>query len=396
MTAREAFVLDPEVTFLNHGSFGACPRVVLEAQAELRALLEREPVQFFLTEYEPRLEAARSRVAAFVGAPASDIAFVRNATAGVNAVLRSVRFAPGEQILVTDHGYNACSNAVRYVAERSGAEVVVVTLPWPVEDPADVVRAIASGVTGRTRLALVDHITSATGMVLPIASVVNALAARGVDTLVDGAHGPGMLELELEKLGAAYYTANFHKWTCAPKGAGLLYVRPDRQADVHPAVISHGLNSPRPRSKFLEEFDWIGTDDPSPWLALPTALDAVPALLGDGATWADVRAHNRDLVLRGRAMVGEALGVEPPVPEPMIGSLAVLPLPDGQGEPAGGALLQSALQQRLFDEFRVEVPIPAFPAWPKRLVRISAHLHNAEADYRRLAEVLPAALATER
>ena len=382
---REHWTLDPEIVFLNHGSFGACPREVLAHQSELRARMEREPVCFFVHQLEPLWNEARERVAAFVGARPEDMGFVRNATSGVNAVLRSLRFEPGDQLLCTDHGYNACKNVLDFVAARWGAEVVVAKLPWPVPAPEAITRAIEGAVTPRTRLALIDHVTSPTGLVLPIAEIVRALDARGVDVLVDGAHAPGMLPLDVEAIGAAWYTANFHKWTCAPKGAAMLWARADRQAELHPAVISHGFNSGRPRKRLLEELDWTGTDDPTPALCVPKAIDVVGRI---GGGWDAIRERNRSLALRGRDLLAEALAVEPPAPDEMIGALAALPLPDGDGAPPSSALYADPLQVALFERHRVEVPIPPWPRPPGRLVRISAFLHNDEADYRALATAL--------
>ncbi|RZO60853.1 MAG: aminotransferase class V-fold PLP-dependent enzyme [Sandaracinaceae bacterium] len=386
---RQHWTLDPAITFLNHGSFGACPREVLDHQSELRARMEREPVHFFVHQLEPLWNAAREQAAAFVGARPEDLAFVRNATAGVNAVLRSLRFAPGDQLLCTDHGYNACRNVLAFVAERWGAEVVVAKLPFPLSDPSEVTRAIADAVTDRTRLALIDHVTSPTGLVLPIAEITEALSERGVRTLVDGAHAPGMLALDVEATGATWYTANFHKWTCAPKGAAMLWAHPDAQEGLHPAVISHGYNSGRPRKRFLEEMDWTGTDDPTPALCVPKAIEVVGAI---GGGWDAIRERNRALVLHGRDILAEALDVAAPAPDAMIGSLAALPLPDGDGAPPSSALYADPLQIALFERHRVEVPIPPWPHPPRRLVRISAHLHNEASDYGRLAAALQAEL----
>lgn len=386
---RQHWTLDPAITFLNHGSFGACPREVLDHQSELRARMEREPVHFFVHQLEPLWNAAREQAASFVGARPEDLAFVRNATAGVNAVLRSLRFAPGDQLLCTDHGYNACRNVLAFVAERWGAEVVVAKLPFPLSDPSEITRAIADAVTDRTRLALIDHVTSPTGLVLPIAEITEALSERGVRTLVDGAHAPGMLALDVEATGATWYTANFHKWTCAPKGAAMLWAHPDAQEGLHPAVISHGYNSGRPRKRFLEEMDWTGTDDPTPALCVPKAIEVVGAI---GGGWDAIRERNRALVLHGRDLLAEALDVAAPAPDAMIGSLAALPLPDGDGAPPSSALYADPLQIALFERHRVEVPIPPWPHPPRRLVRISAHLHNEASDYGRLAAALQAEL----
>ena len=375
------FELDPAVTFLNHGSFGACPRVVLEAQRELRARLESEPVLFMGRQWEGLMDGVRAVLGAFLGAAPDDLALVTNATAGVNTVLRSRRFEPGDEILVTNHGYNACSNAARFVAERQGLRVVVARVPFPLKDPGQVTDAVAAAVTPHTRLALLDHITSPTGLVLPIEALVRSLAARGIDTLVDGAHAPGMLPLALDALGAAYYTGNCHKWMCTPKGAAFLHVRKDRQADVHPLAISHGANSPRTdRNRFRLEFDFTGTQDPTAWLVIPEAIRFMGTLLSGG--WDELRARNRALVLRGRTVLGEALGIAAPAPESMLGSLATLPLPPGL-TPA-----PEAITGTLFDRHRIEVPAWFWPASPARILRISAQIYNSESQYVFLASAL--------
>lgn len=383
----DPWLLDPDVVFLNHGSFGACPQPVLDYQQAMRARLERQPVQFFVRDLEDLLDEARAALGAFLGAPAQDLAWVPNATTGVNAVLRSLALEPGDELLVTDHEYNACRNTLDFVAARAGARVVVVPLPFPIADPETAVAAILARVSDRTRLALIDHVTSQTGLVLPIARIVAALRERGVETLVDGAHAPGMLPLDLSGLGAAWYTGNCHKWLCAPKGAGFLYVRPDLQSTVRPVTISHGANATRrDRSRFLLEFDWTGTGDPTAILAVPEALRFMGGLLAGG--WPALREHNRTLVLEGRDMLCASLGIEPPCPDDMIGSLAALPLPDGDGAPPESALYTDPLQDRLLEDFAIEVPIVPWPAPPQRLLRISAQIYNRPEDYRQLADAL--------
>lgn len=383
----------PDLAFLNHGSFGACPLPVLEVREELYRELERQPIDFLVRRLESRFDAAREALAAFLGADPRDLVAVPNATTGVNAVLRSLSFAAGDELLTTDHAYNACRNALDYVAGRWGAKVVVAAVPFPVAGAAQVVEAVLAAVTPRTRLALIDHITSPTGLVWPVEELVPRLAERGIDTLVDGAHAPGMLPLDLDALGAAYYAGNCHKWLCAPKGAGFLHVRRDRQEGqegqegIHPVVISHGANRPRPgRSRFHDEFDWTGTSDPTPFLCVPAALDFMAELLPGG--WPEIRRRNRELALAARGILAAALEVEPPAPEEMIGSLVSLPLPDGSPEPPVSALYVDPLQEELLARYRIEVPIVPWPAAPRRLVRISAQLYNAEDDYRRLGAAL--------
>ncbi|HSO30503.1 MAG TPA: aminotransferase class V-fold PLP-dependent enzyme [Candidatus Sulfomarinibacteraceae bacterium] len=390
--------LDPAVTYLNHGSFGACPVPVLEAQRALIDELEAGPVRFLWATFEARIDAARLEVAAFLGADPEGLVFVPNATTGVSTVLRSLRFEPGDELLTTNHEYNAVVNALREVARSTGARVVVARLPLEIEAPEHAVDAILAAVTPRTRLAVVSQVTSPTATILPIAELVRALDARGVDLLVDGAHAPGMVALGLDRLGAAYWTGNGHKWLCGPKGSGVLHVRADRRAAIHPLVISHGFNDERPdRSRLWKEFDWTGTGDPTPYLALPVALRAVEALHADG--WPGVMTANRDLVLDGRRRVAAALGVMPRTPDELLGSMATIPLPLS---PMPDDEID-ALKASIVADDRIEAPILGWPvpaardspgALPSAVaVRISAQRYNEPADYDRLAEVLARRLA---
>ena len=394
--------LDPDVTFLNHGSFGACPIAVLEAQTEYRARLEREPVRFFVEELEPLLDGARAAIGAFLDAPPETIAFVTNATVGVNGVLRSLEptLEPGDELLTTSQAYNACANALRYTAERTGARVVVAELPIPLASPDEALERITAAATERTKLALIDHVTSPTAGVLPLERIVRALDERSIDTLVDGAHAPAMLELSLDTLQPAYYTGNFHKWCCAPKGAGFLYVRPDRQNAIHPAIISHGLNSPRTdRSRYLIEFDWTGTGDPTPFLCVPHAIEHVASLVPGG--WPEIRRRNTALARRARRLLIDRLGLEPTVPESMVAHIASVVLPPADpgaatASPPRTPLYADPLQHRLLEEFRIQVPIipwpPSTDGPQQRLTRVSAQLYNDTADYERYAEALAALL----
>ena len=393
-----AWRLDPSVAFLNHGSFGACPAAVLEAQARWRDRMEAEPVRFLARDLEGLLAGARAELAGFVGADPDDIAFVANATSGVNAVLRSLSFAPGDELLVTDHAYNASVNALRFVAAASGARVVVARIPFPIEDPAQAVEALLRSVTVRTRLVLLDHVTSPTALVLPIEDLVRELTRLGVDVLVDGAHGPGMVPLDLDALGAAYYTGNCHKWCCAPKGSAFLHVRRDRQALVRPLAISHGANSTRTdASRFRLEFDWTGTDDPTAWLSIPDALRSLAD--ADPGGWPGVMAANRQLALAARAFLEEVLGVEPAVPASMIGAMAAVRLP-GTSWVQGGAAAAEALHDALRDR-GFEAPVIAWPPpWliasgdvpagtrGDLYVRVSAQRYNRIEQYEALAATL--------
>ena len=376
--------LNPDIDYLNHGSFGACPLAVLQYQAALRTELEREPVDFLVRSLPARLDDARRRLALFLGAEPQDLAFVANATMGVNAVLRSLNFTAGDEILTTSHVYAACHKTLRYVAERSGARIVMAPLPFPLDSAEQVVAAVLAAVTPRTRLALLDHVTSPTALILPIERLVAELDARGIDTLVDGAHAPGMVPLTLTSLGAAYYTGNCHKWLCAPKGAAFLHVRRDRQRDLHPTVISHGFSG-----GFHAEFDWTGTADPTAFLAVPAAIDYLGSLLPGG--WSELMARNRALALECRAILQDSLGVRQAAPAAMIGSIASVILPPA----APGSMAAKFDRDRVASWCRERGVESWFHDEPLPLMRISAQLYNDAGQYRRLAALLVTLLRGE-
>lgn len=383
---KQHWTLDPDITYLNHGSFGATPRVLLEKQNEFRAQMEREPVRFFVRELEPLLDEARQALATFLGADPAGLAFVVNATAGVNAVLRSLDLDKHDELLVTNQEYNACRNALDYAALLAGAKIVVVDIPFPIFSAGEIVERVLEKVTDRTRLFLVDHITSQTAVIFPIERLVEEMAQRGIDTLVDGAHAPGFLPLDLTKIGAAYYTGNLHKWVCAPKGAAFLHVRENRRASIRPIAISHGANSARrDRSRFFLEFDWTGTFDPSAWLVVPDALRFLPSIVEGG--WPEVMRRNRELALCARDLLCATLGIDKPAPDEMLGAMAAFPLPAGDLSTAP-SLDGDPVQDRLLFDYGIEVPVIPWPSPPNRVLRVSAQLYNDFPDYQKLASAL--------
>ena len=366
---RNEWSLDPEWLTVNHGSFGATPTVVLQAQAEWRARMERQPSAFMHDTLPTALRAAAAALAAFLGAEAQDLAFLDNATTGCNAVLRSLRLNPDDEIVVLTHGYNAVRNTVRYVAERAGARMVEAELPFPDTDDA-IVAALEAALTPRTRLAVLDHITSPTALILPVAAMTAACHARNVPVLVDGAHAPGQVALDLAALDADWYTGNLHKWLCAPKGSAFLWSRRDRQHDLHPTTISHGLDA-----GYLAEFDWPGTRDFTPYLATEAAL-AFHEKLG-GPT---LRARNAALAGEAAEILSAALQTESH--HSPGGSMAIIRLPTaGPATRAHAAELRARLLAARTDA-------PVMPQDSKLWLRISAAAYNDRADYERLAEIV--------
>ena len=395
------WTLDPSTIFLNHGSFGATPRRVLEAQAAWRERMEREPVAFFARDLEPAMDEARAALGRFLGADPEDLALVPNASAAINTVARSLDLHSGDEIVVLDHAYNAARNALAEVASSAGARLVPARLTFPGSTPERAREAILGSVTARTRLVMVDHVTSATALVLPVTEIVSALAERGIPTLIDGAHAPGMLDLDIEAIGAAYYAGNCHKWLCAPKGSGFLHVRAELRDRVRPLVISHGANSPRiDRSRFRLEHDWTGTTDPTPLLSIPAAIAFGASLLPGG--WDEIRSRDRDLAIVARDILCDALEVDPPAPDSMIGSMVAVPLPVAETE--GSEPPADQYDDPVHAELQRHGIQAAISPWPRspdggpwqRLVRVSAAPYVSLEDVQLLARVLRDVVADAR
>ncbi|MFP3915907.1 MAG: aminotransferase class V-fold PLP-dependent enzyme [Actinomycetota bacterium] len=373
-------MLDPDVTHLNHGSFGATPVRVLEDQDDWRRRLETNPVRFFDEEYHPALADARDRLVGFVGGEVEGTAFISNTTTGVNAVLSSLPLGPGDEVVVTNHEYNACRNAAEAWAQRAGAKVVEARIPFPPGSPKVVVEQIMASVSSATRLVIVDHVTSPTGLIFPVEAVVAALEPE-VPVLIDGAHAPGMLPLDVGALGGSFYVGNLHKWVCAPKGAAFISVAERHRDDLKPLVISHGWNMRSPDQPWIHAlFDWTGTDDPTAHLAVPAAIATMGNAHPDG--WDGVRSANHTLVVEGRRIVSEALGLDPGPGEEWCGSMAATVLP---GEAEEGVIVDE-LTSRLRHNHAIEVPVFAWEG--RRILRLSAQRYNRLDDYRRLVDAL--------
>lgn len=375
----EHWGLDPAITYLNHGTVGAVPREVLAAQQAVRDAIERNPARFLLRELAdvrqipmrmpPRMRTAIAPIAAFLGSDADDLVFVDNATAGCNAVLRSWPFRPGEGILVTDHGYGAVTNAARYAAERTGAHVRTVTLPWPHVTPESVVAAIVEAIGPDTRMLVVDHVTSGSALVLPVQAIAAACRERGVITLVDAAHAPGMLPVDLRSLGCDFWTGNLHKWAMSPRSSAVLWARREWQANLHPTVVSwgHGLG-------MSAEFDLAGTRDPSPHLAAPAGLAFLQRLGLDA-----VREWNHRLAWESAVRFTQRWGTRIPGPESMYGSMVTIPFPESWDASAPAV---QALKDALLYEDGIEAQMHAFAgrAW----LRLAAQVYNDASDFERL------------
>lgn len=375
---RDAFLLEPGIAYLNHGSYGATPRVVLAAAERWRQRLEAQPCRFMGSELAPALRKAAARLAAFLGAAGEDLVFVENATAGANAVLRALDFKPGDELLTTTHVYGAVRKTLQYVAARTGAVLVEAKLPFPVADEDEIVAAVTQRFTARTRILVLDHVTSPTALILPIQRLIAAAKAQGIVVLIDGAHAPGMLALDIPALGADFYVGNCHKWLFAAKGCGFLWVAPAMQKAIHPLVISHGYGN-----GFLAEFDWVGTRDPSNWLAVETALDFVETIGADS-----LRQRNHALMRAAATMLSGQWGTPIGAPFALLGSMATIGLPARGRFAALPPTLDSAAKIRghLWGEHRIEVPIVAFA--DRLWARISAQIYNEPADYSRLGDAL--------
>ena len=374
---RADFLLAEGFDHLNHGSFGATPRVVLEAAAESRERMEADPTTFFRRDLVPGLRAAAARVAAFLGGRGEDWAFVENATAGLNAIIASLAptLGPGDEILCLSQVYNAVDNALRYHAERTGACVVTIDVPIPFTNPAPLLEALCQAIGPRTRLAVFDHITSAGAVVLPVREMAALCKERGVPVAIDGAHAPGQIALDVPALGVDWYVGNLHKWAFAARSTGILWCAPERRTALHPTSISHALGA-----GFPDEFDYTGTRDNSAWLAVPAALDYI-AGFGVEA----LRAHNTALACEAGALLSDAWGSEAAASPEFCAAMVSLRLPGGGGGDREAARLLAA---RLNDTHHITAGVMVLDGglW----LRVSAQIYNEIEDYQRLAAIGPA------
>ena len=372
--AGEHFLLRRGTAYLNHGSYGACPRPVFEVYQAWQRDLESQPVEFLGRRLDGLLADARTRLAQYLGTRGDNIVFVPNATHGMNIVARSLHLEPGDEVLGTDHEYGAVERTWRFVCAPRGAHYRTQPIPLPAADPALVADQFWAGVTERTRIIVVSHITSPTALIFPVAEICRRAAARGIVTVVDGAHAPGQIDLALDALGADYYTGNCHKWLCAPKGSGFLYARPDRQHLLQPLVVSWGWQAREPGpSPFQDYFRWIGTDDPAAYLSVPAAIE-----FQERHDWPRVRADCHQLAREARERLAALTGLPQICPDSAEwwGQMCAVPLPT-QAE-----LTAEALKRELWERQRVEVPIVEWQ--DHRFVRVSIQAYNSPRDVDRL------------
>lgn len=419
--------LDPSITYLNHGSFGATPTGVLDVQQMYRARMEQDLVRWFVDEHHVQMDEARKRLAQTLKCPWHDLALVPNATIAVATAFMSMVHAgilrEGDDVLITSHEYPACKNNAILWAKQARANIVEAKLPFPVASKQHVMDAILGACTARTRVALMSHVTSSSGLVLPIEEIVRALREKNVRVIVDGAHAPGMLvpgvhgyaggvrndELDagihLEKLAPAYYTANCHKWFCAPKGAAFLYVHPELQATTRPLALSNNANMPKQgRSQFLTEFDYLGTADYTAAYCIPAAIDFLSTLVPGGI--AAVAKANRDLCLKARQLLLPVVGAcggkdTPNAPDDMIACICTMSLPLAPAKWQTPTPHHDALHDRLYANHRVQVPVWSVPpqvegGQPLRSFRIAAQMYNSIEQYAVLADALRVELQRER
>lgn len=376
-----------EIVFLNHGSFGSCPTSILEKQTSLRTQMESELVRFMTVDLENLYWENKTALATFVNCNANDLVLVRNATMGVNTILHSLHFNEGDEILTHSHAYGACQNTLKYYAEKYKCKLVIADIPFPITNQEDVTEAFLKCVTPKTRLAMVDHITSATGIVFPVEQITKELEAKGVEVLVDGAHAPGMVHLDINKISASYYTGNCHKWICSPKGSALLHVRKDKQHKISPLQISHYHDLYSGTDKhWSAQFIWPGTEDFTAYLLIKDSIETMGSMMG---TWDALRKRNRELCLKARKMLSEKAGTPLPAPENMISHLSDIVI-DMKAEMPKSFLHNMPLPRKiLLEDYKIQVPVFIFgKAELKYYLRIAVQAYNSWEQYEYLGDCL--------
>lgn len=385
MTEKELkshFLLEPGVIFLNHGSFGAAPRPVFEAYQRWQLRLERQPVKFLTRELLDELHKSRRALGQHLGAGEDNLVFIPNATYGVNLVARSLELKPGDEILTTDHEYGACDNIWDFIAEKTGARIVRQPIPLPLSSSSGILEQLWKGVTPRTRLIFLSHITSPTALRMPVEAICSRAKKAGILTLIDGAHAPGQIPLNLSRLGADFYTGNCHKWLLAPKGSAFLYVRPERQQLIEPLVVSWGWGENCPYdtgSRFVNLLEWRGTRDPAASLSVPTAIQ-----FQEEHHWDEVRERCHQRLVQTLDQIRDLTGLPFLYSDntDLFRQMAAVQLPP-LADPRG-------FQEHLYDRYRIEVPLIEWGG--KHLLRISIQGYNQPSDLEALLEALDRSL----
>ena len=370
---RDLWMLRPGLCFLNHGSFGAVTCRVFEEQTKWRQRIEADPIEMIGRQMSDLLLQTRISIGKQFGMQPNDFGMVTNATEGINAVLRSLALQPGDELLTTDHVYGAVRRAMQLVARQAGATYREVAIPLPIQSANQIRDAVVNSISSKTRLLVIDHVTSPTALVFPVKEIIDSCREKGVDVLVDGAHVPGMLPLDVEQLGATYYAANLHKWTCAPKGTAILWVTPSHQTNIHPTTISHNLDE-----GFAKEFAWQGTRDFSAWLSAPTAIDFFNEL-----GFEKVMTHNHRLATWAQQLLTEKWKVDPisPIDGSLLGSMTTVPLPKPFNQLDGNDV--AAFHARLYKEFQIENPVLRFGG--QTMLRVSCQVYNRPDEYEKVA-----------
>jgi isopenicillin-N epimerase len=381
---KELFLLDPSIIFLNHGSFGACPRPVFEAYQECQRLLESQPVRFLGREFNPRMHQARVALGVYLHADPDDLVFVPNATHAVNIVARSLELGPGDEILTSDHEYGACNNAWEFICLKSGANYLHQPIPLPATSPEEILELLWRGVTPRTRIIFLSHISSPTALRFPVEQVCRRARQAGILTLIDGAHAPGQISADMQAIGADFYTGNCHKWMMAPKGAGFLYTRRERQSLVQPLIVSWGYSADEKMttgSQYVDYLEWTGTKDPSAALTVPAAIQFMKEYC-----WEDIRQGCHELLRQALQRIHDLTGLPPVYADgyDFNSQMAVVPIP-----PVANP---GKLKSQLYDEFRIEIPVIE---WNRRqFLRISVQGYNSQADIDALVSAVEGLLPT--
>jgi isopenicillin-N epimerase len=394
--ATRHWQLNEQLVYLNHAQYGATPVRVMRTQAEIRERMERDPTRFLKVDLEPMMDGVREKLGGLLGCNPADLGLIRNATYALCTILRNTPFKPGDEILVTDQEYPSLQNELERMQATQGVKIVKAVIPFPIRSSQMVLERLVALATPHTRMVIVSHITSASAMMYPVASIVREFGERGVDVVVDGAHSPGQIHVDLGAMRPAYFVGSGHKWLSGPKGIGFFYVRPDRQHLFRPLALSGRAHKVRPnRSLFLRDYDYQGTDDYSALLTLPSAIDTMQSLLPGG--WNALMRHNHELAMAGREIVSRALGVEPPCPTSMLGSMVTLPLPEAppalRNRPT---CYDDALQDALLERHKIVVPIWRLNGSDQRVVRFSAQLYNTLEQYELLGRALRVELGRER